>query len=64
MIATAAQWTSRTRVEAALDHREGDRVPFDLGGTIVTGIHEIAYRRLRAHLGLPEVEIEIEDPIQ
>jgi uroporphyrinogen decarboxylase len=57
-------WTSRRRVEAALNHREADRVPYDLGGTILTGIHHLAYRRLRRHLGLPEVEIEIEDPIQ
>jgi uroporphyrinogen decarboxylase len=57
-------WTSRRRVEAALNHREADRVPYDLGGTILTGIHHQAYRRLRRHLALPEVEIEIEDPIQ
>jgi uroporphyrinogen decarboxylase len=57
-------WTSRSRVEAALNHREPDRVPYDLGGTILTGIHQHAYRRLRQHLGLPEAEIQIEDPIQ
>ena len=58
------QWTSRKRVQTALNHREPDRVPYDLGGTILTGIHHKAYRRLRQHLGLPEVEIEIEDPVQ
>jgi len=57
-------WTSRRRVEASLNHQEPDRVPFDLGGTILTGIHEKAYRRLRTYLGLPEVEIEIEDTFQ
>ena len=57
-------WTSRRRVEAALNHREADRVPYDLGGTILTGIHEQAYRRLRLRLGLPEVQVQIEDPIQ
>ncbi len=61
---TAQPWTSRSRVEAALNHREPDRVPYDLGGTILTGIHQYAYRRLREHLGLPEVEIALEDPIQ
>ena len=61
---TNPAWTSRTRVEASLNHREPDRVPYDLGGTILTGIHHHAYRRLRKYLGLPEVEIEIEDPIQ
>lgn len=54
-------WTSRKRVEAAINHREADRIPYDLGGTILTGIHEKAYRRLREYLGLPRVEIEIED---
>jgi uroporphyrinogen decarboxylase len=57
-------WTSRRRVETALRHQEPDRVPYDLGGTILTGIHEKAYRRLRQYLGLPEVAIDIEDPIQ
>jgi uroporphyrinogen decarboxylase len=57
-------WTSRRRVEAALNHQEPDRVPYDLGGTILTGIHQQAYRALRARLGLPEVAIHIEDPIQ
>jgi len=61
---TAQTWTSRQRVTAALNHQEPDRVPYDLGGTILTGIHHRAYRRLRQHLGLPEVAVEIEDPIQ
>jgi uroporphyrinogen decarboxylase len=43
-------WTSRVRVEVALAHREADRVPFDFGGSVVTGIHEKAYRRLRRYL--------------
>lgn len=57
-------WTSRRRVEAALNHQEADRVPYDLGGSILTGIHEKAYRRLRRYLGLPDAEVQIEDPIQ
>ncbi len=39
-------WTSRKRVETALDHREPDRVPTDL--TITEG----PYKKLRAALGL------------
>lgn len=50
---------SLERVKLALNHTEPDRVPFDLGGTVVTGIHIQAYRNLRAYLGLPEKEIEI-----
>src|SRR5208283_2420579 len=61
---TNQTWTSRSRVEAAINHREPDRVPFDLGGTILTGIHHRAYRRLRNCLGLPEIEVELDDPIQ
>lgn len=48
--------TPRERLLTALDHREPDRVPFDLGSTPVTGIHHLAYRELRAALGLPARE--------
>ncbi len=37
----------RERVLCALDHREPDRVPVDLGATAVTGIHVSALGRLR-----------------
>jgi uroporphyrinogen decarboxylase len=47
-----------------LDHREPDRIPFDLGSVQVTGIHEIAYRNLRQALGLPEVPVNLCDTIQ
>jgi uroporphyrinogen decarboxylase len=55
---------SRERVLTALDHREPDRVPFDLGGTIVTGIHLGAHRALRPALGLPPREPQVIDRIQ
>jgi uroporphyrinogen decarboxylase len=45
----------RDRVLAALEHREPDRVPFDIGSSVVTGIHERPYRGLRRLLSLPEV---------
>jgi uroporphyrinogen decarboxylase len=54
--------TSRQRVLTALDHRQPDRVPIDLGGN-QTGIHKFAYQALVAHLGLAE-EIEIMDAVQ
>jgi len=38
---------------AALSHREPDRVPLDLGSSIVTGINAMGYARLKRHLGLP-----------
>jgi uroporphyrinogen decarboxylase len=48
----------------ALAHQQPDRVPLDLGSTQVTGIHVIAYRRLREVLGLPAVEPQMCDHIQ
>jgi uroporphyrinogen decarboxylase len=54
--------TPRERVLAALDHRQPDRVPIDLGGN-QTGIHKVAYRKLIEHLGLEE-EIVIMDLVQ
>jgi len=56
--------TSRERVRAALEHRPSDRIPFDLGGSRVTGIHVDAYRRLRATLGLPVGELRVGDLTQ
>ena len=55
---------SRDRVLKALNHEEPDRVPFDLGGTVVTGIHATAYVALREYLGLPHVAPKIIDIIQ
>ncbi len=55
---------SRERLLTALDHREPDRIPYDLGSTQVTGIHVIAHRRLREYLGLPEIVPTLCDSIQ
>ena len=56
--------TARERLLTALDHREPDRVPLDLGSTHVTGISAIAYTNLRSHLGLPDEEPLIVDDVQ
>ncbi len=55
---------SRERILTTLDHREPDRVPFDLGSCQVTGIHVVAYQNLRNALGLSEVELEMCDAVQ
>ncbi len=55
---------SRERLLTTLNHREPDRIPFDMGSTQVTGIHVVAYRRLRAYLGLPKTEPKLCDVIQ
>ncbi len=41
---------SRERVRLAINHKEADRVPIDLGGMRSTGISTIAYNRLRKKL--------------
>ncbi len=57
--------TPRERVLAALNHDEPDRVPFDLGTTFVTGIHQIAYGNLIDALGMGELEPRpLLDPFQ
>jgi uroporphyrinogen decarboxylase len=43
---------SRNRILTALEHREPDRVPVDLGATESSGITGVAYNRLKKHLGL------------
>jgi uroporphyrinogen decarboxylase len=55
---------SRERILTTLDHREPDRVPFDLGSCQVTGIHVVAYRNLRKALGFPDGGIEFCDAVQ
>jgi uroporphyrinogen decarboxylase len=56
--------SSRDRVRAALAHVEPDRIPFDLGGTRVTGIHARAYERLRPALGLEPRDARVVDITQ
>ncbi len=56
--------TGRERIRATLAHREPDRLPFDLGGTRLTGIHVNAYRRLRPALGLEPREPKVGDLTQ
>ena len=51
--------TPRERVISALDHRESDRTPADLGSTCNTSITRIAYTRLVEHLGMERHEPEI-----
>jgi len=61
---TEEHMNSRERVLLALNHKEPDRVPYDLGGTVVTGIHHKAYANWRQALGLPPREPKIIDMIQ
>lgn len=66
--------TSRERVRKALNHEEPDRVPIDLGSSMVTGISVFAYvdlvRELGLELGLPKIVdlfqmlAEVEEPVR
>ncbi len=47
--------TPRERILAALEHKEPDRVPVDLGATESSGIMGIAYNRLKDRLGIAGV---------
>ncbi len=58
--------SSRERVELALAHREADRVPLDLGGGLVTGMHVSSVYKLRQALGLdpPGTPVRVIEPYQ
>ena len=55
--------TSRDRFRCALDHKEGDRIPIDLGFDLHNGIHEKAYANLLNYLGMND-DIRLYDNIQ
>jgi uroporphyrinogen decarboxylase len=55
---------SRQRVQAALNHQEGDRIPIDLGATIVSSITRRAYTDLKHYLNTPLEEIRMLDYVQ
>lgn len=56
--------TARERVLLAIRHQQPDRVPFDLGSTLVTGITRFVYRDLLSYLGIKRKKIHICDIIQ
>jgi uroporphyrinogen decarboxylase len=56
--------TPRERIGKALNHEEPDRIPVDLGGSIVSSITRNAYLDVRGRLGLPATEPQIIDIVQ
>jgi len=58
--------TSHERLQCALKHQEGDRVPLDLGASAVTGMHVNAVYALRQALGLdaPGTPVKVVEPYQ
>ena len=55
--------TSRERVKMAINHQQPDRVPIDIGGTNVTGMHGYLMNEVRDALGLEKKTIEIFNPM-
>ena len=57
---------SRERVELALNHKQGDLVPLDLGASAVTGMHVSSVYLLRQALGLdePSAPVKVVEPYQ
>ena len=56
--------TSRERIIAAVEHRQPDKVPVDLGATPSSGISAIAYGNLKRHLGLNHGPPQVYDVVQ
>jgi len=47
---------SKERVLCVLDHKVPDRIPIDIGSSMMTGIHKFAYQNWRKFIGLPKDE--------
>jgi len=56
--------TSRERVKLAINHKEADRIPLDLGSTLVTGIQASIYSKLKNALGISKGLVKVYDPYQ
>ncbi|MGI6175546.1 MAG: uroporphyrinogen decarboxylase family protein [Christensenellales bacterium] len=56
--------TSKERVLAAINHKQPDRTPIDIGSAYNTGISVSALYRLRDYLGLPEKDITVYETMQ
>jgi uroporphyrinogen decarboxylase len=55
---------ARERVVSALNHKEPDRIPIDLGSTICSSIHRDAYADLKRHLGMELEELRMLEHVQ
>jgi hypothetical protein len=56
--------TSKERVQAALSHRQPDRIPVDFGSSFITGIHCSVVEKLREFYGLERHPIKVAEPYQ
>ena len=53
--------SSKERVLRTINHKESDKIPVDLGGSIQSTIHAYAYDELKKALGIKHGNIEIMD---
>lgn len=55
---------SRERLKETLNHRRPDRIPLDIGGTVVSSMHVSSIYKLRQALGMdpPGTPIKVVDP--
>jgi uroporphyrinogen decarboxylase len=56
--------TSRERILSAINHKQPDRVPVDIGATPSSGVSMVAYQNLINHLGLTHLKNQVYDVIQ
>jgi len=56
--------TSRDRILSAINHKQSDRVPIDLGSNPSSGISAIAHDNLMKHLGWIDQPTQIYDVVQ
>lgn len=56
--------TSRERILAAINHRQPDKIPVDMGATPSSGISAIAYSNLVKHIGKSSLPVLIYDVVQ
>lgn len=55
---------SREKILQAINHKQPDGVPFDLGATAVSGMHVSCVAKLRSAYGLAEKPVKVIDPFQ
>ena len=55
---------SRERILAAINHKEADRIPIDLGATPSSGISVVAFQNLIKHINKTHLKTHVYDVIQ
>ncbi|HSO88285.1 MAG TPA: hypothetical protein VLQ91_17155, partial [Draconibacterium sp.] len=55
---------SRERILAAINHKESDRIPIDLGATPSSGISLVAYKNLVKYMHKEHLQTHVYDVVQ